>query len=345
MIITDGKNTMLSAKPDKVIIAELKNKAACKNYKNCISGTFQYQNTFNAICIKNGKELNNLSAHGWLGYPDSVLICWMDGSITCERHISIPKQDISGIKWAISGLGLLDMYAPETEGYCKIKKNGKTYNYSDVLRKTNHTALGVKDGVVYGFYLNNMTAAQVNAYVKKQGMEIAIMLDGGHIAAVNCDSYSANANQKQHNMIQFVMEAEDSKKEDDTVHSVNAYSVKSEGNKALSTNFKVREFRCKDGSDPVFVSPELVTILQSVRTHFGKAVTINSAYRTPTYNEKVGGVNESQHCMGMAADITVKGVTPKKVAEYLETLLQNKGGIGVYDTFTHVDVRSKKARW
>lgn len=344
-IVRDGKHVILSAVPGKIVVAELKNQAACINYRNCISGMFQYRNAFNAICVRNGNVLNNLSAHGWLGYPDSVLICWMDGSITCERYVSIPMQDVPGIRWAISGMGLLDLYAPEAEGYCRFKKDGKLYDYSDVFRKTNHTAIGVKDGVVYGFYLSNMTAVQVNAYVKKQGMEVAIMLDGGHVAAVNCDAVSDNASQKQHNIIQFVQEAEVCTKGEIDVHTVHVYSLKEEGNKEVSANFKVREFRCRDGSDAIFVSPELIEVLQKVRTHFGKAVTIRSAYRTPTHNEASNGVEDSQHLYGLAADITVKGVTPKKVAAYVETLMPNCGGIGIYGGFTHVDVRSKKARW
>ena len=52
-----------------------------------------------------------------------------------------------------------------------------------------------------------------------------------------------------------------------------------------------------------------------------------------------------QHLYGMAADIKVSEVTPKKVADYEETLLQGTGGIGIYDTFTHIDVRTTKARW
>jgi uncharacterized protein YcbK (DUF882 family) len=47
----------------------------------------------------------------------------------------------------------------------------------------------------------------------------------------------------------------------------------------------------------------------------------------------------------MAADIKVSGVSPKKVAAYAETLLVNKGGIGTYDTFTHIDVRADRSRW
>jgi uncharacterized protein YcbK (DUF882 family) len=48
---------------------------------------------------------------------------------------------------------------------------------------------------------------------------------------------------------------------------------------------------------------------------------------------------------GKAADVKISGVSPKKVAAYAETLLKNKGGIGIYPTFTHIDVRSTKARW
>lgn len=127
--------------------------------------------------------------------------------------------------------------------------------------------------------------------------------------------------------------------------TIKAYSKKKDGNKALSKNFKVKEFACTDGSDPIFIDLELVNILQKVRSHFGKAVTITSAYRTPTKNKAVGGTTYSQHLYGKAADIKVKGVTPKKVASYVETLLKNKGGIGTYSTFTHIDVRSTKARW
>ena len=127
--------------------------------------------------------------------------------------------------------------------------------------------------------------------------------------------------------------------------TIKAYSRVKDGNKKLSTNFKVREFACLDGSDPIFISSELVTILQKIRTHFGKAVTITSAYRTPARNKSVGGTTYSQHLYGMAADIKIAGVSPKKVAEYAETLLPNTGGIGIYDTFTHIDVRTTKSRW
>lgn len=209
-------NIILSAEPGNVIFAEVKNKQSCKSYADCISGTFQYQNAANAILVYGDRVINNLSAHGWLGYPDTCLIYYKDGSFAVKRIVSIPAAELQQVQWAISGVGLLDMYRPDEEGYAKFKKNGKTYNYSDVLRRTNHTAIGVKSGKVYGFYLSNMTGAEVNAYVKAQDMDFAVMLDGGHIAAVNCSAAQKNVNQKQHNIIQFVQTAEETtKKEDD----------------------------------------------------------------------------------------------------------------------------------
>lgn len=125
---------------------------------------------------------------------------------------------------------------------------------------------------------------------------------------------------------------------------LNVYSLKKDGNLRLSLNFRVKEFACKDGSDPIFIDSELVDILQKIRNHFKKPVIITSAYRTPIYNNKVGSGTYSQHLYGRAADIKISGVSPGKVAKYAETLL-DKGGIGVYNTFVHIDVRSVKSRW
>lgn len=126
---------------------------------------------------------------------------------------------------------------------------------------------------------------------------------------------------------------------------INAYSKAKDGNTKLSANFKVREFACSDGSDPIFIAPKLVDVLQQIRNHFGKPVNINSAYRTVTKNKSVDGATYSQHLYGTAADISIKGVDPKEVAAYAEKLLPNTGGIGIYSTFTHVDVRDNKSRW
>lgn len=127
--------------------------------------------------------------------------------------------------------------------------------------------------------------------------------------------------------------------------SVKTYSLKKDGATKLSANFRVREFRCKDGSDKIKIDSDLVTLLQQIRDHFGVAVTINSAYRNLTYNAKVGSKSTSQHVKGTAADIVVAGVSPLAVAQYVEYLQPAAGGIGVYGSFTHVDVRANRSRW
>lgn len=128
--------------------------------------------------------------------------------------------------------------------------------------------------------------------------------------------------------------------------TVKVYSLAKDGSKALTTHFKVREFRCHDGSDTIFISPDLVQVLEKIRTHFGKPVVINSGYRTEAYNAKTKDAAQySQHKYGTAADIHITGVTPKQIAAYAETLLPGTGGIGIYDSFCHVDVRAVKSRW
>lgn len=127
--------------------------------------------------------------------------------------------------------------------------------------------------------------------------------------------------------------------------AVVTYSLKAQGAEKLSPNFTVREFRCKDGSDQILIDSALVELLQRIRDHFGGAVTINSAYRTPAHNKTVGGAADSQHLRGTAADIVVSGATPLEVAQYAEHLQPAAGGIGVYKSFTHVDVRAKRYRW
>ena len=126
---------------------------------------------------------------------------------------------------------------------------------------------------------------------------------------------------------------------------IKAYSKTKNGNDKLSTNFKVKEFACKDGSDTVFINTELVELLQRVRTHFGKALNITSGYRTDAYNKKVGGVTYSQHMYGSAADIYINGISPKDIYKYIDALYPNELGLGLYNSFVHVDVRDNRSRW
>ena len=130
------------------------------------------------------------------------------------------------------------------------------------------------------------------------------------------------------------------------MYDVKVYSLASEGAKQITPHFKVREFACSDGSEVVFVSTSLVDILEAIRVHFGRPVTITSGYRTVSYNASLkNSSKKSQHCNGLAADIKVAGVSPAAVADYAEQLLGSHGGVGRYSTFTHIDVRADKSRW
>ena len=170
------------------------------------------------------------------------------------------------------------------------------------------------------------------------GWESAVMLDGGGSSQCWFRGQAIKSTRAVHDLILVYLKGDDST-------GVKTYSVKKDGNTYLSKNFKVSEFKCNDGSDTVLISDKLVGLLQKIRDHFGVAVTINSGYRTSTYNKKVGGATNSQHVKGTAADIVVKGVDPLTVAQYSEHLMPDSGGIGVYQTFTHVDVRTSRSRW
>lgn len=110
-------------------------------------------------------------------------------------------------------------------------------------------------------------------------------------------------------------------------------------NDRLTQHFKAEEFRCKDGTKEFLWAPKLFEVLETIRNHFNEPVIINSGYRTPTWNEKVGGAKNSYHMKGMAADIVVKGVSTKQVAEYANEIMKNHGGVIRYTNFVHVDVR------
>ena len=133
---------------------------------------------------------------------------------------------------------------------------------------------------------------------------------------------------------------------------IRQYSLAKDGNRKLAPSFNAREFRCRDGSDTILVDEALTVVLQCIRDHFGKPVTITSGYRTPTHNAAVGGAKSSQHLLGRAADIRVAGVSVEDVAAYAESLMPDWGGVGRYPVKTgratgwvHVDTRQNKSRW
>ena len=113
----------------------------------------------------------------------------------------------------------------------------------------------------------------------------------------------------------------------------------------LSEHFDSSEFKCHCcGSLGPGISKVLIEKLETLRTQLGLPIFVASGYRCPAHNKAVGGVSNSQHLLGKAADITVKAMKPGDVANAAERLF-DPGGLGRYAGFTHVDVRAAKSRW
>lgn len=128
---------------------------------------------------------------------------------------------------------------------------------------------------------------------------------------------------------------------------IKTYSLKSDGNKNISNNFKVSEFACKDGSDKILIDLELVDKLQQLREYLKKPIIITSGYRTSSYNKDCGGANNSYHLKGQAVDIFAKNINPRIIALWAE--FNGLGGVGLYinrsQEFVHIDTRDNKYRW
>ena len=120
----------------------------------------------------------------------------------------------------------------------------------------------------------------------------------------------------------------------------------------VSAHFYSTEFDCHGSGccSQTVVNERLIEYLEQIREHFDSPITITSPYRCPVHNSRpsVGGAPNSRHTKGDAADIVVKGVAPRKVAQYCESI--GILGIGLYETakdgyFVHIDTRDYKSFW
>lgn len=115
--------------------------------------------------------------------------------------------------------------------------------------------------------------------------------------------------------------------------------------------FTREEFACKCGGRycngyPVEIDAGMVKIADQIRARIGKPIPINSGLRCKVHNENVGGVSNSQHLLGKAADLGCpSGCTPAQMASIAEEIMGDTGGIGTYSWGIHIDTRSTKSRW
>ena len=263
-------------------------------------------------------------------YNDWCLGCDLDGH---------PAMTTGAAHWKTSAVPIL--------------KDGKKLARNltpDVARPAYRTAVGwLADGrVLLWCDKAILTREQLQDKLLSLGCVDGLMFDGGGSTQGIFPGGKVTSSRKVATLLCFweALEPQEVKGEKPMV-TINAYSKKKDGGKKLSSNFRVQEFACGDGTDTVFVAPRLVMVLQSIRSHFGKAVNIHSGYRTPPYNTKVGGVEDSQHTYGTAADISIKGVSVSDVAAYARSIMPDWGGVGIYKSqgFVHVDVRETRADW
>lgn len=121
----------------------------------------------------------------------------------------------------------------------------------------------------------------------------------------------------------------------------------------LTKNFSKSEFDSKDGAcmpnDVLQNIYNLAQNVQVIRDYLGVPININSGYRSPAHNKKVGGVKNSYHVQGKASDLSSKQKTPLQIYNaILELIKQGKiynGGVGIYDTFVHYDIGGNGRRW
>ena len=115
-----------------------------------------------------------------------------------------------------------------------------------------------------------------------------------------------------------------------------------------SLHISWNELRCKDGTPypAEFISDgriiELVVMFERIRFVINEPLIINSAYRTVSYNKRVGGSPKSQHLLGKALDIQApKNMSAALFFEILKERHEEFGirGLGKYKTFCHCDIR------
>lgn len=175
-------------------------KAPLKGFANSMLGSFTYPRaeTPCSFLINGGETIYGTACHAHIDKPESVLYRMKDGSFGIKR--AMYRGDLpDDIRWGVGGMGLLDMYSPSAEGF--------SGQYADVLRKTDHNVLAVKNGKVYGVLYKSMTADQINAHCRdRMQFDMAVLLDGGGLAAMNGTEKFAqhNVKIKQGYAIQFI---------------------------------------------------------------------------------------------------------------------------------------------
>lgn len=291
-----------------------------------------------AIFLKNGKPCTHLKAEGDVKFrPDYTAwaISWNSPEdFGVEGAPNSKANYMACVKCIIHGQKIEKMdYQPDM-------------NY-----KAPRTAIGTKEGrFAYYTTQDKLLPEELQQRLFDAGWDNAIMMDGG--GSTCCMDKDGNGFAGDGRYIPFYIVVKLKKKdiepkgEKPMDFEIKAYSLAKEGDDILTKNFLVREFRCKDGSDTIFIADKLPMICQYIRMRCGKGLTINSAYRTQEHNAKEGGEEFSMHLYGAAADLRCPaGLTPKQMAGFAREIMPDWGGVGIYSWGIHVDVSPTFRNW
>lgn len=124
----------------------------------------------------------------------------------------------------------------------------------------------------------------------------------------------------------------------------------------ITKNFNIAEFKCKANGEMLLNEAviEHIQRLQKFRDWYNRVMIITSGYRTPEYNESIGGNLNSQHLKALVSDFALPNefqtYSSKRQYEYLQNVRKKwgqlckesgiRGGVGWYNTFVHLDSRT-----
>lgn len=115
---------------------------------------------------------------------------------------------------------------------------------------------------------------------------------------------------------------------------------------ALHFNKKTQAYRRPENERVVKNIIKIANTMEEVRNYMGdRPIRVNSWYRDPITNSRVGGASKSRHLSGDAVDFVVKGIHPHRVYSELNPWYKSRGGLASSTVFTHIDGRGYKARW
>ena len=115
----------------------------------------------------------------------------------------------------------------------------------------------------------------------------------------------------------------------------------------ISEHFSDLESQCRCGCGQNIIKPELVSTLEAIRNLANLPVIIHCWNRCQKHNDRVGGVPNSQHIIGTAADFHIKNMSIKKLHEFVGQLYEDKiiRHVGYYDWGCHIDIRDGQGSW